>query len=668
MDDKTAITSTAPASVRAESERDPLLVARAQRDEARLQRDEARLQRNEARLLRSEMKRRLDSLTERYKEQQRTGAGAFSEVDFFREEMERTVSTQVVSGKLAAGETLTVREREIVSERMVPKIDRRPKSRQTPGKDIAFVTVGNDRFVPGLETMLRSLVQVYPDLQSDIYIFNDGTLTEFPQARLKAIYANLHFRVPDMDWFESVPEVSDNHKRIGKLGYMNIYGLTLEGYSRVILLDSDLLIFDDISALWQGDDFIVCLDAGDREYAVRSEYTGKFVFNSGVISIPGRHLGEESFEAIKAIVCETAAAELCPIIDRFADQKVWNIFLKDKNPIYAPSNYNCNIKYVIKSLNGQIDGLSIVHFAGPKPWNDKLYIHDDFIVPVTSKAVQYHKLWIDNHRALTFNGRLKEYHDWATPHRRTRPVKPDSLFRERKLCVMIGNGPSIERTNLDLIKDYERFAFNWFLLHERFDEIRPDHLVLASHMFFGGWHTQTPQFPPGYLERLLSAKHRPVLWTSFYFRPLFESLGLHDQFEVNYLLFEKPFKRFIDKVGRYVPDIDGFLDDGRTGVISAALPAAVSMGFETILLVGCDSNYNQTGTDSKYFYDMENHTSLETNEASLTSTWTEDGRGQFVYKLVSEALSERGIDFIDCTVDGAIRFVKKQNLEEFARP
>ena len=665
-DGPTAEAKASSAKSNAASE-EALAVARAQRDEARLQRDEARLQRNEARALRSEMKRRLDSLTDRYKEQQRTGTGAFSEVDFFREESERSVSTQVVKAKLEANEPLSVREREIVSDRLVPMLDRSPKTRKTPGKDIAFLTVGNDKFVPGLEAMLRSFVEVYPDLESDVYVFNDGTLNEFCQQRLRRIYPNLHFRVPDMDWFDSVPQVSDNHKRIGKLGYMNIYGLTLEGYSRVILLDSDIIIYDDISALWEGDDFIVCLDAGDREYAVKSEYTGQFVFNSGVVSIPGHALGSESFEAIKKLVHETASVELCHIIDRFADQKVWNIFLKDKAPKYAPANYNCNIKYVIKSLNGQVDGLSIVHFAGPKPWNDKTFIHEDFITPVTSKAVQYHKLWIDKYRSLTFKGRLREYHDWAGENLRRTPVKPDSLFEGRKLCVMIGNGPSIEVTDLEMIKDYERFAFNWFLLHDRFDEIKPDHLVLASHMFFGGWYTQNPQFPPGYLERLLTAKHRPVLWTSFYFRELFESLNLHKEFEVNYVLFEKPFKRFIDKVGRFVPDIDGFLDDGRTGVISAAIPAALGMGFETVVLVGCDSNYNQAGTTSKYFYDQSEHTSLETNEASLTSTWTDDGRGQFVYRMVSEALKARGVDFIDCTVNGAIRYVEKRDLEFFRR-
>lgn len=647
-----------------------------QRDEARVQRERARLQRDDAREQRDMLRGQIERLNFELEATLARGGkqvamsqptAMLTDVDFFAQEIERQAQVKPLLDKQQMGMNLSVKEHEVLADRLAPMLHRTKVDRRTPGADVAFLTVGNDKFVPGLQAMLRSLIDVYPDFQSDIYIYNDGTLSDFVQRQLCRIYPNLHFCVPDMAWFEDVPKKSDNHKRIGKLGYMNIYGLALEGYSRVILLDSDLLILDDISALWKGDDFIVCHDAGDREYAVRSEYTGDYVLNSGVISIPGRYTGQAVFEEIKELVRFSAARELCPIIDRFADQKAWNIFLRDKPKVYAPGNYNCNIKYLVKTLGGRLEGVSIVHFAGPKPWNNKNYIHNDLVTPNVSKATQYPKLWTDHVDRLTYERRLAEYRQWATASRRTAPVKPDSVFQDRKLCVLIGNGPSIEQTNLELIADYERFVFNWFLLHPRFDEIKPDHLVLASHMFFGGWNTQQPSFPEGYLTKLRNARHRPVIWTSFSYRELFEIEGLDKEFEVNYFLFEKPFKRFVDKVGRYVCDIDGFLDDARTGVLSAALPAAIGMGFETVLLVGCDSNYNQPDVKSKYFYDAAEHKSQETNQNSLTATWTEEGRGQYVYKLVAESMRARGVEFFDCTVNGAIKFVDKRPLEEYAK-
>ena len=232
---------------------------------------------------------------------------------------------------------------------------------------------------------------------------------------------------------------------------------------------------------------------------------------------------------------------------------------------------------------------------------------------------------------------------------------------------MIGNGPSISKTDLTVAADYEKFCFNWFILHEAFDIVRPEHLVLGSHQFFGGWNTQAPNFPDGYLDRLLGIRHRPVIWTCYYFKPLFERVGLDREFEINYCLFEKPFKRFVDKLGYYNADIDGYLDDSRTGVLSLGIPAAISMGFQRILLVGCDSNYNQTGVSSKYFYDTKKHTSLETDQRSLTATWTEAGRGQIVYRLASESLAERGVELVDCTVDGALTEVPMAKFETFRK-
>jgi lipopolysaccharide biosynthesis glycosyltransferase len=582
-------------------------------------------------------------------------AAGFSEGDFFAAEHERVARRNEIGEREQLGMPLGVVEREILADRIVPPFARGLKKCSPPPSTVAFLTVANDRFLPGLEMMLRSLLEVYPELSSDIHVCHDGTLRSFAKRRLERIYPRIKFCEPDMDWFENVPQRSDNHKRIGKLGYMNIHALSLTGYERVVVLDSDLIILGDISELWAGDDWIVCYDAGDREYAVRSSFTGSFVFNSGVISVPGSATGTAAFHEMQNTILESATAELCPIIDRFADQKVWNIFLRNRKKRFAALNYNCNVKFLVKSLGGDASELSVIHFAGPKPWNSKDYVHESLLTENSSRAVQYPRFWIDRYKTSMSLGRLRDYAAYA-PYRRRAPVQ-QSLD---KTCLLIGNGPSIARTDLASVAHLERFCFNWFVLHERFDEIRPDHLVLASHQFFGGWNTQTPQFPHGYLERLLAVRHRPVIWTSFYFRELFEELDLGSQFEINYFLFEKPFKRFVDRVGRYNPDIDGFLDDARTGVLTAAIPIALSMGFSTVLLAGCDSNYNQPGTTDKYFYDSKKHTSLETNTASLTSTWTNEGRGQFAYQLALQALQERGAQLIDCTVDGSLRLPKGQ--------
>src|SRR5690606_13244876 len=109
---------------------------------------------------------------------------------------------------------------------------------------------------------------------------------------------------------------------------------------------------DDISRLWDGNDevFYVCYDCGHREYVAKSKATGDFIINSGVVSIPKKYLGRRWFEEIAAIA--NAFSPCCPLLDRFADQRVWNIFLADKPKEIIELDYNCNIKYLVQFLDG----------------------------------------------------------------------------------------------------------------------------------------------------------------------------------------------------------------------------------------------------------------------------------------------------------------------------
>lgn len=648
---------------------------REQRDTARAQREEARRQRDDARRQRDQLAQRLSTLEARLAAlgdgapAPRAAAGqALTELDHFLLEGERARLMEQVRAKQAAGDALSVREGELLMERRLPPLLRARPAVSPPGKDVAFLTVANAAFLPGLEALLLSLRAVYPGLRSTVHVCHDGSLNAFVQARLRAMHPHLRFHEPDMSWFDTVPQASDNHRRIGALGYMNMEALRLTRCEHVVVLDSDILVTGDISAFWTGPGFKVCYDAGDREYVARSAFTGDWVFNSGIIGFPISAAGPKLHEEFRRLTHEHASKEVCPAIDRFADQKIWNILLAKRRKTWLPLNYNCNVKYLAKFLAGQAEAISVLHFAGPKPWNSKDYVSQENLRPSNAKALQHPRPWTDAYRALLLRHRMERYRAHAEAERRSRPKRRDTLIAGRRTAIMIGNGPSLARTDLAAAARMEKFAFNWFVLADAFDEIRPEHLVIGSHMFFGGWATTEPAFPPNYLERLLERRHRPALWCSFYFKDYLDTLPALRGFEVNYVLFEKPFKRFIDKAGQFHGDIDQFLDDGRTGVLSIGVPAALKLGFQRILLVGCDSNYNQPGTAQKYFYDMSQHTSLETREESLNATWTNEGRGPYVYRVVREALEARDVEFVDCTLDGALTEVRKGRLEDYAAP
>lgn len=669
--DKTFRTELKRLSAEISYQKEKNAIARAQRDEARIQRDDAREQRNIARRQRRDAQLETKSIMRRL--ERSNGPSRSKGLNYF-DELQRTeaeLSIAKTEDPTLEGVSLSILELEH-GVRAPVFINTFPE-RQTPPDTVAFVTVANDLFVPGLEVGIASLLDIYPDFRSDVIVFHDGTISEFCRRRLQNLYPLIRFEVPDMKWLEGVPQDSANRKRIGVLGYKSVMALGLEAYERVIVFDSDVAFIDDISMLWTGQDhplgsgttpaeveaetIFACQDYGARPWAAVSPATSQPIINSGILSIPRRYMTEQDQLDICALVQENHET-FCPLLDRFADQKAWNRFIYERQARILPINFNCNIKYLDAMRDGDVSFVRVIHFAGYKPWFDKLFLNGDQIPESDSFAVAP-AVWRNICRQTLGRLRQRQYQSLIAAPDYFQPTSASRMLDNVPACFFIGNGPSLKDTNLSLIKGFETFAFNWFVLHEDFDVVQPDNLVLASHMFFGGWSTQTPEIPDEYLTALLSKKWRPTLWTSFYFREYFESTNLSEQFDIRYILFEKPHKEFIDTSGVAHLDIDGFLNDGRTGVLSAALPIALRKGYKRIGLVGCDSNYNQTSdADGNYFYDAAQHVSKETRAESLTKTWTEAGPGHFAYLRAQDTLLEQDVALIDFTLNGSLPLTK----------
>jgi hypothetical protein len=94
----------------------------------------------------------------------------------------------------------------------------------------------------------------------------------------------------------------------------------------------------------------------------------------------------------------------CPLLDSFADQKVWNQFISDKPLELLPINFNCNIKYISRYLDSCYEGISVVHFAGEKPWltNPWVQCKDKQTDTRASAGVTNHELWNRKYRELLY--------------------------------------------------------------------------------------------------------------------------------------------------------------------------------------------------------------------------------------------------------------------------
>lgn len=382
-----------------------------------------------------------------------------------------------------------------------------------PGPEVALLTVANDRFVRGLEALLLSLRAVHPTLTAPVVVAHDGSLGPFLQRRLAAIHPLLTFVQPEPAWAASLPSDSHNRRRIGLLGYLNSHALSLRGYRRVLVLDSDLLITGALDPLWAdgevGEAFRAVPDCGDRPWAAVSPHTGRPVLNSGVVSVPGWAL-TAAWEGRMEALIRRAAEPVCPLLDRFADQKVWNQLLADQPVELLPLNFNCNVKYLVQYLGGCAEGLSVVHFAGPKPWLTWPWVEPE---PAEQRpgAVGDPLFWNRHYRQLLMAWRLRLH----TELEAAAPPLP--------------LGPA-------------RLAADPWALAAAPDGSR--HLLLAEPELFGpGWPDQ-PAWPLGWAEALeaLASSEMPLqLWAPLEWEPALRALPLPAGAQWRWLLIEAPF-------------------------------------------------------------------------------------------------------------------------------
>jgi hypothetical protein len=421
----------------------------------------------------------------------------------------------LVSQVQASKRTLRRGELALLGQRHWPRMHHTRLEPEDPGPDVLFLSVANSKFFRGLEGLLLSLLDQYPDLSAPFLVVHDGTIDSFLRRRLGDLYCNIEFVQPSPRWTDSLPNGSLNQRRIGVLGYLNTHALSLRGYRRVLVLDADLLVTGPLDPLWaETDDFLVVPDCGERPWAAVSSRTGKPVLNSGVISIPGQALSVESQDHMDDLV-RRASEPSCEILDRFADQKVWNLFLADQSLRLMPLNYNCNVKYLVKYLGGCAEDLSVVHFAGPKPWLTWPWVAPDQ-AEQRAHAVADPVFWNRQYRLLLRRWRISLY----------RRLQPQPLPFQP--------GPAQLATT--------PLAFSV----RELPRVVNRHLLMVDPLIFGDQWPATPSWPAGWQEAIAAAG--PItLWAPLEWEPALRVLSLPSGASWRWLLIEAPFSPSLDQ-------------------------------------------------------------------------------------------------------------------------
>jgi hypothetical protein len=249
-------------------------------------------------------------------------------------------------------------------------------------------------------------------------------------------------------------------------------------------------------------------------------------------------------------------------------------------------------------------------------------------------------------RARAAAGRLTDVRAWGERSLSARGRANNEYLRGFKnihagrRCVIMGNGPSLNKTELRLLRDEYTFGLNRiYLMFEKMG-FETSYLVVANRYV---------------IEQCTEDFRRLTM-------PLFTTWQNSKFFEgkpnVGY---------FSDIVGpRFSPDVTGGIWDGAT-VTYQAMQLAYYMGFTEVVLVGVDHRFATTGPnhqlvvsegpdashfDPNYFgkgfkWELPN---LETSEVS--------------YRMARANFEMDGRRIVDATVDGALTVFPKMSLAE----
>ena len=227
-----------------------------------------------------------------------------------------------------------------------------------------------------------------------------------------------------------------------------------------------------------------------------------------MLSVPGWALNGELEARFEALI-RLAAEPVCPLLDRFADQKVWNQFLANQPVELLPLNFNCNIKYLVQYLGGCAEGLSVLHFAGPKPWLSWPWLSPE---PGEQRlgAVTDHLFWNRLYRSQLMAWRLALHRQYLAAAAAL-PAGPAQLATEPG-CLAPGVRPPGSSA----------------------------HLLLNEPKLFGAAWPDQPCWPPIWLAAL-EASAPLHIWAPFEWEPALRQLPLPSGVHWHWLLIEAPF-------------------------------------------------------------------------------------------------------------------------------
>lgn len=172
-----------------------------------------------------------------------------------------------------------------------------------------------------------------------------------------------------------------------------------------------------------------------------------------------------------------------------------------------------------------------------------------------------------------------------------------SDIHKNERCFILGTGPSINKINIDRLKNEKCIFLSQFYLHKNYISINP-----IYHLFSGiATHTHIPQAKV--LELFNQMEQRIPVSTTLFMNYLDRMFILQNNFFAKHNVHYLYFKKSLD--GLFAGKINAARALYEAGGIPVmAVQLAVYMGFKEIYLLGVDCTWD-SGTSNNHCYDPE---------------------------------------------------------------
>lgn len=228
-------------------------------------------------------------------------------------------------------------------------------------------------------------------------------------------------------------------------------------------------------------------------------------------------------------------------------------------------------------------------------------------------------------------------------------------------CFIIGNGPSIRKQDLTILRDEITFVCNWFVLYEQYEAINPKYYCVAERGFFNGTESTEDWY------RLMMKKaQKAVKFFNFESKGTIESKKLFEGNTIFYVNFQ-PYIA-VWKIGTVNLNVNKHLYIGDTVIMDICLPIAFYMGFKEFYLLGCDCDLGLDKSpdySNAHFYDETKILPDGQSTDYLRNEWVQNIFKS--YEIFNATFQKHGRKIYNAGVGGKLEIFERVNLEDVVK-